>query len=243
MIKNNKKNIKKINFKFFKPKSAYTHTMSSFLMSYPHVQGSMGSGYEPKFPPSETDFHHLHHHHSGYGAMNGLAANHVDYTYHNHNGYNYGNYTPTPTTPFYHHPHPPYGSPQMHHPANASSPNHLTTQQTNSSYVTNLISSNNNNNSSNNDHIGIGSVSGGTRNNIVVPSTTGITSIPVQSLVNGLNVSESSPNVDNSIGYYNNYYATTNGHHNPQDLPLQCPTNEPPANTALGLQELGNFFS
>ncbi|KAL7017984.1 hypothetical protein ACKWTF_010591 [Chironomus riparius] len=210
--------------------------MSSFLMSYPHVQGSMGgtgAAYEPKFPPSEPDFHHLHHHHSGYGAMNGLAANHVDYSY--HNGYNYGNYTPTPTTHsfYHHHHHPPYGSPQMH-PANAASPNLV--PQTTNSYVTNVI--NNNSNSSNNN----GGIGNRSSNIVQAPavSNTGTNAIPVQSVVNGLNVSENSPNVDSNMGYYNNYYTNTNGHHNPQDLPLQCPSSaEPPTNTALGLQELG----
>lgn len=188
--------------------------MSSFLMSYPHVQGTMGTGYEPKFPPSETDFHHLHHH-AGYGAMNGLTAttNHMDYNYHNGYNYNYG--TPSPSTPFYHHHHhPPYGSPQMHHPANAPSPN--IAPQSNS-YVTNVLSNNN-------------STSVGNRNSSVAPNG---------GLANGgLSVSENSTNVEN-IGYYNSYYASTNGHL-PSDLPIQCPTTEPPANTALGLQELGN---
>lgn len=185
--------------------------MSSFLMSYPHVQGTMGTGYEPKFPPSETDFHHLHHH-AGYGAMNGIAAttNHMDYNYHNGYNYNYG--TPSPSTPFYHHHHPPYGSPQMHHPASAPSPN-ITPQS--SSYVTNVISNNN-------------STSVGNRNSSVAPNG---------SLVNGLSGSENSQNVD-TIGYYNSYYSNTNGHL-PPDMPIQCPTTEPPANTALGLQELG----
>lgn len=185
--------------------------MSSFLMSYPHVQGT---GYEPKFPPSETDFHHLHHH-AGYGAMNGITAstNHMDYNY--HNGYNYNYATPSPSTPFYHHHHPPYGSPQMHHPANAPSPN--ITPQSNS-YVTNVLSNNN-------------STSVGNRNNSVAPNG---------SLANGgLNISENTTSVDN-IGYYNSYYSNTNGHL-PPDMPLQCPATEPPANTALGLQELGNF--
>lgn len=199
--------------------------MSSFLMSYPHVQGSMGTGYEPKFPPSE-DYHHLHHQ---YGSMNGLttSANHMDYSSY-HNGYNYSGYgAPSPSGPFYHHPHPPYGSPQMHHPTNASSPNNIT-QQSNS-YVTNAISNNNstsvgNRNNSNGSSGGGGGGSGGGG----------------ASIVNGLNLSENTPNVD-SIGYYNNYYANTNGHHH--DLPLQCPTTEPPANTALGLQELGNKIS
>jgi homeobox protein HoxA/B/C/D4 len=171
----------------------------------------MGTGYEPKFPPSETDFHHLHHH-AGYGAMNGIAAttNHMDYNYHNGYNYNYG--TPSPSTPFYHHHHPPYGSPQMHHPASAPSPN-ITPQS--SSYVTNI--SNNN------------STSVGNRNSSVAPNG---------SLVNGgLSGSENSPNVD-TIGYYNSYYSNTNGHL-PPDMPIQCPTTEPPANTALGLQELG----
>lgn len=182
-------------------------------MSYPHVQGAMGAGgYEPKFPPSETDFHHLHHH-AGYGAMNGITAstNHMDYNY--HNGYNYNYATPSPSTPFYHHHHPPYGSPQMHHPANAPSPN-ITPSN---SYVTNVLSNNNNS-------------SVGNRNSSVAPNG---------SLVNGgLNVSENAASVDN-IGYYNGYYPSTNGHL-PPDMPLQCPTTEPPANTALGLQELGN---
>jgi homeobox protein HoxA/B/C/D4 len=218
-------------------------------MSYPHVQGSMGTGYEPKFPPSETDFHHLHHHHTGYGAMNGLAANHVDYSYHNHNGYNYGNYTtPTPTTHSFYHHHPPYGSPQMHHPsaisaatqsnvvapANAAHPStNAPSPNTNSSYVTNVLNSSNNNNNNN----------GGNRSSVNVQSNTvnSTNNVPVQSVVNGLNVSENSPNVDNNIGYYNSYYATANGHHNPQDLPLHCASTEPPANTALGLQELGEF--
>lgn len=212
--------------------------MSSFLMSYPHVQGSMGgagAGYEPKFPPTEPDFHHLHHQ---YGAMNGLTANHVDYSY--HNGYNYGNYTPAPTTHsfYHHHPHPPYGSPQMHHPTNPSSPN-LVVSQTNS-YAPNVINSNSN---SSNNSSGIGS-----RNNSLVQapavSNSGTNAIPVQSVVNGLNVSENSPNVDSNMGYYSNYYGNTNGHHNPHDLPLQCPNStEPPTNTALGLQELGMYNS
>ena len=176
----------------------------------------MGTGaYEPKFPPSETDFHHLHH--SGYG-MNGITANHMDYSYHNHNGYNYGNYTPTPTTPFYHH-HPPYGSPQMHH-HNAPSPN--ITPQSNSSYVANVLSNNNSN--------GVGNRNSST----TIPTATSTSS----AVVNGLNVSENSSNVDSSVGYYNSFYGTTNGH-DPQDLPLQCPSSEPPANTALGLHELG----
>jgi homeobox protein HoxA/B/C/D4 len=174
------------------------------------------TGYEPKFPPSETDFHHLHHH-GGYGAMNGIATNHVDYSY--HNGYNYGNYAASPTTPFYHH-HPPYASPhQMHHSANTPSPQA-------SSYVTNVLSNNNNSTSN-------------------VPNrNNSTTSSAVPNIVpNGLNISENStPNVDNSIGYYNNYYSNTNGHHLPQDVPIQCPSTEPPANTALGLQELGMNF-
>lgn len=205
--------------------------MSSFLMSYPHMQSSMGTtGYEPKFPPSETDFHHFHHHHSGYGAMNGIANNHVDYSY--HNGYNYGNYTPTPTTPFYpaphHHPMP-YGSPQtMHHPTNTPSPNISTAPQSNSSYVLS-------NNSSN----GIGSRNSST----TIPNASSVATTAVTAVVNGINISENSSNVDSSLGYYNNYYASTNGHHDPHDLPLQCPSSEPPANTALGLQELGNFFT
>lgn len=205
--------------------------MSSFLMShYPQIQGSMGAAYEPKFPPSETDFHHLHHHHhTGYGAMNGITANHMDYSYHNHNGYNYGNYTPTPshTHSFYHHPHPPYGgTPQMHPTTNSTAPSpHQTTTNSSSSSTQSPYSNNN-------------SIVSNNRNNSVA-------AVPVQSAVvnNGLNISENSPNVDTTnIGYYNNYYATnTNGHHphNPQDLPLQCPSSEPPANTALGLQELG----
>lgn len=190
--------------------------MSSFLMSYPHVQGSVGiaTGYEPKFPPSETEFHHLHHHHhSGYGPMSGITATSnqiMDYNY--HNGYNYGSYgAPSPSTPFYHH-HPPYGSPQMHQPANASSPN---PSSQSSSYVTNIIPNDN---------------SAGSR------------TLNVESrIVNGLNISETSTNVDN-IGYYNYYQptATTNEHH-PQDLPIQCPISEPPANTVLGLQELGEM--
>lgn len=203
-------------------------------MSYPHMQGSMGTtGYEPKFPPSETDFHHFHHHHSGYGGMNGLSNNHVDYSY--HNGYNYGhaNYTPTPTTPFYpphHHPphphHPPYGSPQMHHSTNNTpSPNISTAPQSNSSYVL-----------SNNNSSGIGN-----RNSTTIPNASTTAATTVTAVVNGLNVSETSSNVDNSLGFFNNYYASTNGHHDPQDLPLQCPTIEPPANTALGLQELGKY--
>jgi homeobox protein HoxA/B/C/D4 len=196
--------------------------MSSFLMSYPH--GSMGTGgYEPKFPPSETDFHHLHHHHGGYSGMNGITTNHMDYSYHNHNGYNYGNYTPTPTTPFYHH-HPPYGSPQMHHHTNAPSPN--ITPQSNTSYVANVLSNNN-------------TSAVGNRNSSTTISTA-TTNTAAVAVVNGLNVSENSSNVDNSLGYYNSYYGTTNGHHDPQDLPLQCPSSEPPANTALGLHELGN---
>lgn len=167
-------------------------------MSYPHVQGAMGAGYEPKFPPSEADFHHLHH---SYGAMNG--TNHMDYNY-PHNGYNYNYVTPSPSsTPFYHHHHPPY----VHHPANAPSPN--ITQQSNS-YVTNVLSNNN-------------STSVGNRNSSVAP--------------NGSLASESSTNVDN-IGYYN-YYSNTNGHL--PDMPLHDSTTEPPANTALGLQELGNL--
>lgn len=188
--------------------------MSSFLMSYPHVQGAMGTGYEPKFPPSESDFHL--HHHPGYGAMNGITAttNHMDYNYHNGYNYNYG--TPSPSTPFYHHHHPPYGSPQMHHPANAPSPN-IAPQPTNS-YVTNVLSNNN-------------STSVGNRNNSGPPNG-GLTN-------SGLSISENSTNVDN-IGYYNSYYSNTSGHL-PPDMPLQCPTSEPPANTALGLQELGNL--
>ena len=188
--------------------------MSSFLMSYPHVQGTMGAGYEPKFPPSESDFHHLHHH-AGYGAMNGITAttNHMDYNYHNGYNYNYG--TPSPSTPFYHHHHPPYGSPQMHHPASAPSPN--ITPQTNS-YVTNALTNNN-------------SSSVGNRNSSVPPNG---------GLVNGgLNASENTTNVDN-IGYYNGYYPGSSGHL-PPDMPIQCPATEPPANTALGLQELGNY--
>lgn len=181
----------------------------------------MGTGYEPKFPPSETDFHHLHHHHGGYGGMNGITTNHMDYSYHNHNGYNYANYTPTPTTPFYHH-HPPYGSPQMHPHTNAPSPN--ITPQSNSSYVANAISNNNSN------------VVGNRNSSTTIPTATSTSSVAA---VNGLNVSENSSNVDNSLGYYNSYYGTTNGHHDPQDLPLQCPSTEPPANTALGLHELG----
>jgi hypothetical protein len=201
--------------------------MSSFLMSYPHMQGSMGTGYEPKFPPTETDFHHLHHHHGGYG-MNGLSANHVDYSY--HNGYSYQNYTPTPSTHSFYHHHPPYESPQMqpHHPANASSPNSLA-PSTNNSYSGSSNSNNNNSsaNSSNND----------ARSNIAATTTSG-TTLPVQSVVNGLNVSENAPNVDNNIGYYSGYYSS--GHQSAQDIPLQCPgASEPPANTALGLQELG----
>jgi homeobox protein HoxA/B/C/D4 len=194
-------------------KQTESEVMSSFLMSYPHVQGTMGAGYEPKFPPSESDFHHLHHH-AGYGAMNGIAAttNHMDYNYHNGYNYNYG--APSPSTPFYHHHHPPYGSPQMHHPANAPSPN--IAPQTNS-YVTNVLSNNN-------------SASVGNRNSSTVPNS---------GLVNSgaHNVSESAANVD-SLGYYNSYYANTNGHLS-SDLPIQCPSSEPPANTALGLQELG----
>lgn len=176
-------------------------------MSYPHVQGTMGAGYEPKFPPSETDFHHLHHH-PGYGAMNGITAttNHMDYNF--HNGYNYNYATPSPSTPFYHH-HPPYGSPQMHHPANAPSPN-ITSQA--NSYVTNVLSDNN-------------STSVGNRNSSVASNG---------GLVNGgHNPSESA----NSLAYYNGYYPASNGHL-PPDMPI-CPTTEPPANTALGLQELG----
>ncbi|KAG5674039.1 hypothetical protein PVAND_004029 [Polypedilum vanderplanki] len=203
--------------------------MSSFLMSYPHMQGSMG-GYEPKFPPNETDFHHLHHH-GGYAGMNGLSANHVDYSY--HNGYNYQNYTPTSATHSFYHHHPPYGSPQMqphHSSTNASSPNSSLVPSTNNSYNSNN-SNNNSGNSNNNDGI----VSRNNNNNLVTATTA--TTLPVQSIVNGLNISENSPNVDNSIGYYSNYYS--NGHQSAQDIPIQCPNNDPPANTALGLQELG----
>lgn len=189
--------------------------MSSFLMSYPHAQGAMGTGYEPKFPPpSESDFH-LHHH--SYG-MNGItASNHMDYNgYYN---YNYG--TPPPNSSFAqfhpahsinHQHHPPYGSPQMHHPANAPSPNF--TPQPNLNLNSNL---------SNNNTV----VSVGNRNNSVAPN-----------LVNG--ISESSASVEN-IGYYNGYYTNTNGHLPPDSMPI-CPSAEPPANTALGLQELGNFI-
>jgi homeobox protein HoxA/B/C/D4 len=198
-------------------------------MSYPHVQGAMSTshGYEPKFPPSESDFHHLHHHHSGYGAMNGITAttNHMDYNY--HNGYNYNYATPSPSTPFYHHHHhPPYnvGSPQMHHPTNTPSPNISQTPQTTNSYATNVHVTNNNN-----------TANIGNRNNSITPgSNTG------GGLVNALNVaSENTPNVVDNMGYYNSYYSNTNGHLS-HDLPLQCPSTEPPANTALGLQELGN---
>lgn len=46
----------------------------------------------------------------------------------------------------------------------------------------------------------------------------------------------------NSNNYYSNYYST-NSHNAPiMDLPIQCPTNTEPQNTALGLQELGNVI-
>lgn len=208
--------------------------MSSFLMSYPHVQGAMGTshGYEPKFPPSESDFHHLHHHHTGYGAMNGIAAttNHMDYNY--HNGYNYNYATPSPSTPFYHphhhHPHPPYGSPQtMHHPTNTPSPNIPNQQQqsTTSSYATNVLTNNSNNNSTQIN-----------RNSAITPQNASNNS-GTAGLVNSLSIaSDNTTTSVDSMGYYNNYYATTNL---PHDLPLQCHSAEPPANTVLGLQELG----
>jgi homeobox protein HoxA/B/C/D4 len=206
-------------------------------MSYPHVQGAMSTshGYEPKFPPSETDFHHLHHHHSGYGAMNGIAAttNHMDYNY--HNGYNYNYATPSPSTPFYHphhhHPHPPYGSPQtMHHPTNTPSPNIPNQQQsTTSSYATNVLTNNSNNSSTQ-----IGS-----RNNSIAPQNASSSNGSSAGLVNSLNIaSDNTTTSVDGMGYYNNYYATTNL---PHDLPLQCHSAEPPANTALGLQELGKY--
>lgn len=207
-------------------------------MSYPHVQGAMSTshGYEPKFPPSETDFHHLHHHHTGYGAMNGITAttNHMDYNY--HNGYNYNYATPSPSTPFYHHhhhhPHPPYGSPQtMHHPTNTPSPNiPIQQQSTTSSYATNILTNNNNN-----------STQIGNRNNSIPPQNSN-SGTSGGGLVNNLNIaSDNTTTSVDSMGYYNNYYSTANGHL-PQDLPLQCHSVEPPANTALGLQELGNNF-
>lgn len=211
--------------------------MSSFLMSYPHVQGAMSTshGYEPKFPPSESDFHHLHHHHSGYGAMNGITAttNHMDYNY--HNGYNYNYATPSPSTPFYHHHHhPPYGSPQMHHPTNTPSPNISQTPQTQTqnSYATNVVHVTNNNNNAANI---------GNRNNSSITTPGNNSNTGVGGLVNALNVASenTTSNVDN-MGYYNSYYSNTNGHLT-HDLPLQCPSTEPPANTALGLQELGKL--
>lgn len=215
-------------------------------MSYPHVQGAMGTshGYDPKFPPSETDFHHLHHHHSGYGAMNGIApsTNHMDYNY--HNGYNYNYATPSPSTPFYHphhhHPHPPYGSPQtMHtHPTNTPSPNIPNQQQsTTSSYATNVLTSNN---SSNNNSTQIGN-----RNSSIVPQNAANNGVNGSSggggLVNSLNIASdntTTSGIVDSMGYYNSYYSPTNL---PHDLPLQCHSAEPPANTALGLQELGKY--
>lgn len=120
--------------------------MSSFLMGYPphhHVQGAMGSGYEPKFPPSE-DYHHLHH--NGY-AMNGMTGqtNPMDYNY-GQNGYNYGHQGIGGTGHFYHHHHHhhPYGSPQMHPTPTIPPPASITptTPQSNS-YAPNTLSNSN----------------------------------------------------------------------------------------------------
>lgn len=43
-------------------------------------------------------------------------------------------------------------------------------------------------------------------------------------------------------GYYGSYYTTTTHNAPIMDLPIQCPSNVEPQNTALGLQELGRWM-
>lgn len=222
-------------------------------MGYPHaphhhVQSpmGMGSGLDPKFPPVADDYHHYNHYSmtASTGQLNGgdnsmpshphatHPADMVDYMAHHHHHTNsalsghhshhqnsgYSNYG-------HHHPHTHhqglgyYG----HHAAAAAAAHHAP------------------------EYISAG----------VVHSDTLPTSLGggYSSSVNGPNDATNSSElsaIPSNGGYYSGYYGTngsagsTHSHgHSPHsqmmDLPLQCSSTEPPSNTALGLQELGEY--
>ncbi|XP_017487538.1 PREDICTED: homeotic protein deformed, partial [Rhagoletis zephyria] len=237
--------------------------MSSFLMGYPHaphhVQNpmGMGSGLDPKFPPVADDYHHYNGHYTmtaSTGHMSGV-------------GVAMGSGMPPgmPTHPHASHPadivNDYMAAAAHHHSAAAHNPPHP------HSHTNSALSGHHHNNGYSNyaptpthhHHQSLGYYGHHTASVHSVPpefiSAGAVHSEPVTPLGNG--VYPPPVNTPNGIsasftsnGYYGGYYGTngsvgsahSQGHSpHPQmmDMPIQCPSTEPPSNTALGLQELG----
>lgn len=195
-------------------------TVASGIASHPHAPHSaeMVSDYmtaAAHHHPASTHNHHSHLSHSHHHTNSALSSHHQPPSYPN-----YGSTTPT----HHHHGHHQNLGYYGHHAAAAAA-------SAVAHHATDYISAS-------------------------APIHTDL-----NTAANGYTVAITSPNgglIDSNPlttnGYYSNYYGT-NGSvgsthsqgHSPHsshlmDMPLQCSSTEPPANTALGLQELGIFL-